>query len=213
MFDMQEIDKIMQRTIDDGVKRKRVGPGRPSGTLVAKAPNSYTPPTISKPMMLQKMNERHHEIARLSVLGYDTTTIADKLGISKQTVYQAVHSPILKAKMALLRGHRDAKTLNLMDEINNILPDAITLLKNVIDGGTLDEGDVRDRALQVSTAKHLLGIGGLSPVKRVEARTQTTHLTADDIRGLVTEARELGMCVRNDEDVIDIESEELQTGT
>ena len=80
-------------------------------------------------------------------------------------------------------------------------------------GGTLDDGDVRDRALQVSTAKHLLGIGGLSPVKRVEARTQTTHLTADDIRGLVAEARELGMCVRNDEDVIDIESEELQTGT
>ena len=120
---------------------------------------------------MQKMNERHHEIARLSVLGYDTTTIADKLGISKQTVYQAVHSPMLKAKMALLRGNRDAKTLNLMDEINDILPDAITLLKNVIDGGVLDEGDVRDRALQVSTAKHLLGIGGLSPVKRAEART------------------------------------------
>ena len=114
--------------------------------------------------------------------------------------------------LALANG-RPGKQSALMDEINDILPDAITLLKNVIDGGTLDEGDVRDRALQVSTAKHLLGIGGLSPVKRVEARTQTTHLTADDIRGLVAEARELGMCVRNDEDVIDIESEELQTGT
>lgn len=202
--DFNEIDKLMRRDV-----RTDHRAGRPSGQLVRKSENSYEPPKIRNQMSLTKMNSRHHEIVRLSILGYKDKQIADKLNITPLSVKNCLSSPIAKAMIGNINASRNVKTVELADQIQEILPDAIKLLEAVIDGGTLNDKDVRDRALQASTAKHLLGIGGLSPVKRVESRNQTTHLTADDIRQLVSEARDLGMCVGT-EDVIEADYSEAE---
>ena len=196
---INEIDKLTHRSIQSG----RADRGRPSGTRVYKSADSFSPPAISQPTTLTKMNARHHEIVRLSILGYKEVDIAKRLEVTSASVKYCLNSPIAKMMIANINGARTVKTVELADQITEILPDAIKLMKNVIDGGTLDDKDVRDRALQVSTAKHLLGIGGLSPVKRVDARTQTTHLTAQDIKELVAEAKQLGMCVGGESEVIE----------
>jgi len=76
------------------------------------------------------MWEVHHEIARLVLLGYKNVDIAEKLDCSPQLVSNVRNSPVVKEKLALMRGARDADTIDIAKEIKEIAPEALNLLKN-----------------------------------------------------------------------------------
>lgn len=154
---------------------------------------------------LQTMKERHHQIVRYATLGYKNTEIAQKLGITPQSVGQVLSSPIVQIKREVICGAKDAKTVKILEDITDILPDAVKLLKNVVNEGELFEGEEyssADRALQVKASKDLLGIGGYSPVKRSENRNVTAHLTSDEVAQMVAEAQNAGIATG---DIIDVE--------
>lgn len=145
---------------------------------------------------LKKMNERHHQIARYKLLGYKDKEIATKLNITPQSVGQVSRSTLVKSKVEVLRGSKDAKAMTIMDDIEKILPDAVKLMQEFVNGGELFEGEQyssADRALQLKAGKDLLGIGGYSPVKRTESRAVTATLTSDEVRAMVEDAKVLGI--------------------
>lgn len=158
---------------------------------------------------LKKMNERHHQIVRYATLGYKHKQIAQKLGITAQSVGQVLSSPIVQLKRETLRGARDSKALEIMDEIEKTLPDAVKLLQNLVNGGDLMEGSeyqTADRALQKSAAKDILGIAGYSPVKRSESKHMSTTLTSDEIKEMVNHAKAQGIASG---DVVEAEYKEV----
>ncbi len=145
---------------------------------------------------LKKMNERHHQIVRYSMLGYKNKQIAEKLGITPESVGQVLSSSLVQIKREQLRGASDAKAVDIMDDIQRILPGAVKLLGELVNGGSLFEGaeyGSADRALQAKASKDLLGIGGYSPVKRTESRNINATLTSDEVGQMVAEAKALGI--------------------
>ena len=153
---------------------------------------------------LKTMNDRHHEIARLHAVGYKNTEIAKMLNITKESVSIALNSSVVKLKLDVIRGNRDAKTIDIIDKIDDMLPDAVKLFDNVINGGELKEDDTQYNAMQLRAAQQILGICGHSPVKRTENRNISATLTSDDIKAMKEDADKVGI---TSGDAIDCEYE------
>jgi len=142
---------------------------------------------------IKTMNDRHHEIARMHAVGYKNKEIAKQLGITEMSVSQVINSAVVKLKLDTLRGNRDSKTIEIIDTIDEMLPDAVKIFENIIDGGDLKEDDAQYNAMQLRAAEKILGIGGYSPVKRTENRNISATLTTDDIRELREDADRIGI--------------------
>lgn len=146
-----------------------------------------------KSYQIKTMNDRHHEIARMHACGYKNKEIASQLQITDMSVSQVLNSAVVKLKLDTIRGNRDAKTVEIVDKIDDMLPDAVKIFSNLIDGGDLKDDDTQHNALQLRAAERILGIGGYSPVKRTENRSISTTLTADDIKEIREDADKLGI--------------------
>lgn len=136
---------------------------------------------------LQSLNDRHHEILRLKALGLSNVTIAEKMGIHKQTVTHCVNSPVAVVQRDLIRGERTVQAVDMIEQIKNVLPEALKLMQNTINEGVLEE-DYKMRKLQLSTATNLFEMAGLGPIKRTDNRNLSARVTGDEIKELVKEA-------------------------
>lgn len=136
---------------------------------------------------LQSLSDKHHEMLRLHALGLSNTTIAEKMGVHKQTVTHCVNSPVAVAQRDLIRGERTVQAVDMLEKIKDILPDALTLMTNVVNKGQLEE-DYKMRRLQVSTATNLFEMAGLGPIKRTDNRNLSARVTGAEIMDLVNEA-------------------------
>jgi len=136
---------------------------------------------------IEAMNIRHHEIARLLVLGCPVPHICARLEIGKSQVYNVANSPIVKEQMAYLSGNRDAETVKISDQINAALPDCVQYITDTI-------GDPNVSAsLKSKNAFGLLAIGGYSPQKNVNVRSVHAILTPGDISEIREQAERIGI--------------------
>ena len=124
-----------------------------------------------KTFEVQKMWDSHHEIVRLAIIGVKQVDIARKLQISEAMVSYTLNSEVVKEKLAIMRGARDAKTVDLARDILELAPRAIKIYEKLLDEGV----NGSPTALHKMTADRVLDISGYGPVKRIDARHAHLH--------------------------------------
>lgn len=139
---------------------------------------------------LKRLREKHHNILRLVVLGVKQKDVAAALGITEETVSYTVNSKLGKQKLAILRKEADQGSLDMLAELQQLVPGAIALQEKVL----FDDGEKTSDRLRA--AEDILDRAG--PSKR--QRTEHSHqlVSADEI----AEARALARKVASDAGII-----------
>lgn len=129
--------------------------------------------------VVSEMWDLHHEIARRIVLGQKNTEIAKVLACTPQTVSNVRNSPVVQEHVSVMRGARDADTVDLAKEIQEIAPVALALLKDVINGE--GDGTSASIALRAKESNNMLARVGHGVPHKIQAETTSIHLTTSDI--------------------------------
>ena len=135
------------------------------------------PPGVRKVWQVSKIWELHEEITRRILLGQKNKDIAKSVGCSAQTVSNVRNSPVIQDKLALMRGARDAYTVDIARDIQEFAPIALELLKNTIEGKA--DAENASIALRARTAESWLDRAGHAPIRKEQHIT--AHLTGEEI--------------------------------
>lgn len=140
---------------------------------------------------LRKLYDRKHEMRRLIALGMTNQQIAAILGCSTQTVSNERNNELARWEIDRLHAERDAATADIQETIRAATPVAMKLMERALSGEVDGEHvSMKDR---LAVAKHLAGIGGFSPVQRVQAQVQREMAidgrTLDFLREVAEERR------------------------
>ena len=135
--------------------------------------------------------DRHHEIARLILLGRTNKDIAETLGVTKEMVSMVRNSPVVKDKLACMQVARDAQAVDLAAEIANLAPVALQKLKEALEEGKVNGQQLNATAI-VNVANSILDRDQGKPTQRVETRNLHGHFTLDDINRMKQKAAEMG---------------------
>jgi len=147
---------------------------------------------------VQEMSARHHEIARLLVLGHKNVEIARMLNIDVVSVSTVRLSPVVKEQMKFLMGKRDSEVIKISDRIAETLPKCVDYLANTIDDDELSP------SLRSKNAFGLLAAGGHGPSKNITVKGVHAILTAEDIQEIRDQAEQIGI----NSGIVDAEYEE-----
>jgi len=162
-------------------------------------------PEVPKSYRVTEMNDRHHEIARLVLLGMKNREIERELGVSECFVSNVRNSPVVKEQVALLRAERDREAIDIAVQIQETLPECIRILSGQL---TDSEGKVSP-SLKSKNAFGLLSIGGHGPSKNLSVRGVHAVLTAEDIK----EIRERGQKLAGEIGIVAEEAEIIDVAT
>lgn len=133
------------------------------------SPRAYEPKTL---------NARHHEILRLSLLGYSNKEIAGRLDCTPATVSNVLNSGLGREHSALLRAEADYNALETAKRIREISPKAIELVERLI------TDDDTPAAVRLRAAQDVLDRAGFAPVKNVNVKSTSVTLTGADLDAL-----------------------------
>lgn len=147
--------------------------------------------------MLKELRARHKEIARRAVLGQKGVDIARDLGLSPIWVNSLLrHNGEIKEYITELEEGCDRNVADIGGRIKELQPKALELLEKVLEQEQLDGVPLKPDT-RVATAKHVLSMGGNSPITKATSLNASYSLTSDDIE--VLKKRSL------DADIIDVE--------
>ena len=139
-------------------------------------------------------------IVQQVVLGKTDVEIADSLGVTAQMVRYTRESPIVKEKIAVLRGMAEAETIDIAREIRNLTPVALAVLEEFL----LDPN--HDKKERRNIAQDLLNRDARS---RSGTTVGVSYLTGDDIKEIKMRAKE--EATRNGQ-MVDATYEEMSDG-
>jgi hypothetical protein len=148
----------------------------------------FKPPGMKKTWQVTKIWELHDEIKRRILLGQKNTVIAEALACSPQTVSNVRNSDVIQDQLAIMRGARDAATVDIARDIQEFAPKALELLKDVVNGDKA--GANASISLRAKEANNFLDRAGHSAVKKHDVRGMTALLTIDDIERIKKRALE-----------------------
>jgi hypothetical protein len=151
---------------------------------------------------LQRMNQLHHEIVRRIVLGQKDIEIAESLGCTTQTVRYTRTSPVVKQKLEIMMGARDASVLEVRKRIQHLAPLALHKLEEIL------MNDKASEAVQTKIAQDLLDRAGFDPIKKSLDLTKFSREKIDEIKA---RARQNGLTVKEEVEeanVVDDDEEE-----
>lgn len=146
---------------------------------------------------LQKMNQLHHEIVRRIVAGQKDHQIAKSLGVSKAMVKYTKESPIVKQKLEILMGERDASAIEVRKHIENLAPLALDELQKM-----MTEESTSDRT-RMKIAQDVLDRAGFKPAN-VNVNAQT-KLDKNDISEAKERAKKNGLIKEDENDIKEAE--------
>lgn len=154
--------------------------------------------------VVNEMWDLHHEIARRLMLGQKNVEIAKALGCTPQTVSNVKNSPVVQEHITIMRGARDADTVDLSKEIMEIAPVALELLKDIIKG----EGDGANAGigLRAKESNNMMARVGHGVPHKIQAESTNLFLTTEDIKEIRRRAIAGG-------DVIDVEASPCEPET
>jgi len=165
-------------------QEKYYSPGR--GPDLRKNPETIN----NRHWTVNEMWEVHHEIARLLLLGYKGVNVAKQLGVSPQMVSNVRNSPVVQDKLAIMKGARDADTIDLSKEIRDSAPDALSLLKDIIRGD--NEGAGANLPLRAKTAESMMDRAGYAAPQRKQVESIHYTLTKEEIQSIKEKAKNSG---------------------
>lgn len=170
-----------------GQQGRTAGSGWPEFKRDPEERRKLLPGAVRKTQIVREMNERHHEVARMVLLGYRNTEIAKILNITKEFVCAVRNAPPVKEQVAILAGARDAETVDVARQIQVILPECIKYLSE-----TITDPEVTDN-LKSRNAFGLLATGGHGPAKNINVRGVHAILTAADIKEIRDNAESVAL--------------------
>ena len=156
-----------------------------------------------KGFRVSKIWELHDEITRRILLGQKNTTIAESLQCSTATVSNVRNSPIIQDKLSIMRGARDAYTVDIARDIQEFAPTALNLLKEIVSGTGV--GMNASPALRAKEANGWLDRAGFGAIRREQHLH--AHLTSEEIEAI--KARAFGP----NSPVVDAEYKEIPVST
>jgi len=156
-----------------------------------------------KTFEVSEMWDLHHEIVRRLVIGETNAEISRSLGVSKQMISYTRNSKVVRRQIDIMRGARDADTIDIAKRIRENAPKALDLLETIIE----DRGETYPISLAARTSESMLDRGGYAAPKRLEA--VVAHFTSEEIEDLKRKALESG---RDSGMVIETEFEEAGDG-
>jgi DNA-binding CsgD family transcriptional regulator len=135
---------------------------------------------------ISKLWQRSHEILRLAFLGYKHKEIALQLGISPITVTNTVNSSLGKDKLNLMRGAKDAETIDVALKVQELLPKAMQVYEDIL------TGNLADLKLKKQTADVIVkDLGGHAAPQRIEGKFGHIHaiLTPEELNNVKERGR------------------------
>lgn len=144
-------------------------------------------PTGQRKYEVQRLQQRHHEIARLSLMGFSNKDIALKLAVTPQTVSNCLNSRVIKDKVGRMRDERDTSTVNVAAVIKDLDSDAVAELARFVVPGQ-KEG-IKDE-LRLKAALEILNRNGHAPPTVIHNQHLHAHMTAEDIEEIKQRSRE-----------------------
>lgn len=126
----------------------------------------------------KQLNEKHHEILRLAMLGYSNVEIATRLACTPATVSIVRNSGLGRQQSSLLKAEADHSALETAKRIRELAPDAIDAIQQIM----LNEEMPAN--VRLSAAKDVLDRAGYAAPKQVNVSSTTLNLTGDDLEGL-----------------------------
>jgi len=144
------------------------------------------------------------------VLGQKPKSIAEDLNISTSTVSHTRNSPVVRDQIELMKGARDADTIDLAKRIREDAPEALRLLEDIISG----EADATI-GLRAREANNMMNRAGYAPVQTIKGVMIHGHYTSDEIDDIKKRAVDSGLKsgVVVDTKVIDITGDDSHTDT
>jgi len=133
---------------------------------------------------LKDLNNSHHEIIRLSLLGFKPKQISELLGVTEATVCNATNGSKGRMQLAILRGVRDAATLDIAKDIQDFAAEAWDIAKDLI------RDPNQPSALRLKYAFETIGIAGHVKPQRVQVQGAVAHLTGDEVIAIKERAKQ-----------------------
>lgn len=130
---------------------------------------------------LQRLREIHHNVLRLVAVGVKQKDVAKALGVTEVMVSYTVNSTLGKQKLKILRQEADQSSLDMLAELQQLVPGAIALQEKVL----FDENEKTSTRLRA--AEDILDRAGPSKKQRTEHSHQL--VSSEEI----AEARKLAL--------------------
>jgi hypothetical protein len=149
-----------------------------------------------KTFEVQQLWEVHHEIIRRLLLGQKGSHIARDLGVTPAMISYVRNSSVVKEKLEIMKGARDADTLDLAKRIRENAPTALKLLEDVIEGEVdTPSGEKMEVPLgmRVKEAGTMLSRAGYGPITNLKGQFAHGHFTKEDIDEIKGRARKDGI--------------------
>lgn len=147
-------------------------------------------PPGMKPNLINNMYERHHQMARMLLLGCTLEQVASAVGCSVSHVSNVKRSPIFQDKLQYLHTCADNRAIDAAVSIKTRLAaDAsanLDLLQDVRDGKLTN--DVR---LRTHVAQDLLDRAGHGKITKIEGKHAIAHLDSDALERVKELSRQL----------------------
>lgn len=140
---------------------------------------------------IKQLWQRSHEIINLALSGNKNSDIARKLGITAQTVSNTLNSPMAQEKLSAMRLQRDCATLDVAKEVSRLLPKAMKIYEEILDGkGDRGIGEKASPHLVKMTADTIMqDLGGYRQPAKIQGMFAHAHLTKDEIDELKERGR------------------------
>lgn len=148
-------------------------------------------PSEKRTFEVSQMWEIHHEIVRRRLLGQKVVNIAKDLGISEATVSYTVNSPVVRDKLEIMKGARDAETIDLAKRIRENAPQSLRLLEDIISGEV--DGNAVPLNMRRIEANTMMNRAGFAPVQTIKGAILHGHYTSEEIAGIKKRAVEDGL--------------------
>lgn len=157
-------------------------------------------PSLERKYQLQTLNSLHHEILRMNLIGFKSKEIANLLGVTEPTVCNVLNGAKGRTQLAILRGMRDAESVDVAKDIAEFASEAWEIAKSLI----RDEN--QPAALRLKGAFDAIGVAGHVKPQRVQVQGTVAHLTSDEIAAIKARARAIATA----QGIIDVEYVEHQ---
>ena len=140
---------------------------------------------------IQKLWDIHHEILRLLLLGWQPVKIAETLGVTPVMVSYTANSELVKRRLEVMRGARDAEALDLSVEIKRFAPEAFEMLQVIMRTSDSEKN-------KIAIAMDAMDRDGYAPPKVIEGRFLHAHFTTEEIEDMKRRAKESGQVVEGE---------------
>ena len=140
---------------------------------------------------VSEMWDVHHEIVRRLLIGQKVVNIAKDLKVSEAMVSYTKNSPVVREKLEIMKGARDAETIDLAKRIRENAPQSLRLLEDIISGEV--DGTSVPLNMRRQEANMMMNRAGFAPVQTIKGAILHGHYTSEEIDDIKKRAVEDGL--------------------